>query len=139
MPSPSSAQRSRVRLESKPSAGPAIGLTPLIDVVFILLLFFMLASDLGWINQVEVDTSRVDTAAQDQRSAIFLRVHGDGSYSLVDERLDQGELKRRISTRLGLNPAQAVVVHPDGDVRLQSLIDILDQLTALGVSSLTLG
>ena len=37
------------------------------------------------------------------------------------------------------DPSQAVVVHPDGDVSLQSLIDILDHLTELGVSSLTLG
>lgn len=128
-----------MRLDPKRSAGPAIGLTPLIDVVFILLLFFMLASDLDRFNRVEVDTADAGTEAEDQRSAIFLRVHGDGSYSLVDERLDSRDLRLRISTYLERNPAQAVVVHPDGDVRLQSLIDILDQLTALGVSSLTLG
>ena len=116
-----------------------IGLTPLIDVVFILLLFFMLASNLDRFNRVEVGTADVGTAAQDQRSAIFLRVHGDGSYSLVDERIDAADLKRRIGAYLERNPTQAVVVHPDEDVRLQHLIDILDQLTELGVSGLTLG
>lgn len=128
-----------MRLESKRTAGPLIGLTPLIDVVFILLLFFMLASNLDRFNRVEVGTADVGAAAQGQRSEIFLRVHGDGSYSLVDERIGAADLKRRISAYLERNPSQAVIVHPDDDVRLQSLIDILDQLTALGVSGLTLG
>jgi len=128
-----------VRLEPNRSAGPTIGLTSLIDVVFILLLFFMLASNLDRFNRVEVGTADAGPAAQDQRSAIFLRVHGDGSFSLVDERFDAADLKPRMGAYLERDPSQAVVVHPDGDVSLQSLIDILDHLTELGVSSLTLG
>jgi biopolymer transport protein ExbD len=128
-----------VQLKSRRTARPSIGLTPLIDVVFILLLFFMLASDLDHIYHVDVGTSKSGPAAQEQFSAVLLRVHGDGSYSLVDERIDESDLKLRISTHLERNPGQTVVVQPDGDVRLQSLIDILDHLTALGVRSLTLG
>ncbi len=128
-----------MRLDLTRVANPSISLTPLIDVVFILLLFFMLASDLNRFNGVELKASETSAGAQDQTSAIFLRVHADGRFSLVDERIDKTTLDYEISAYLDVNPAQAIVVHPDGDVRLQALIDVLDRLSELGVVSLTLG
>lgn len=121
------------------ATSPSISLTPLIDVVFILLLFFMLASDLNRFNAVEFNSSETSAGGQDQTSAIFLRVHGDGRFSLVDERIDETTLDYKISAHLDTNPTQAVIVHPDGDVHLQALIDVLDRLSELGVVSLTLG
>lgn len=121
------------------ATSPSISLTPLIDVVLILLLFFMLASDLNRFNAVELNSSETNAGVQDSTSAIFLRVHGDGRFSLVDERIDETTLDYEISAHLDINPDQTVIVHPDGDVHLQALIDVLDRLSELGVVSLTLG
>lgn len=136
---PANPRRSSVRLESRRGAGPAIGLTPLIDVVFILLLFFMLASDLNRFNRIEVTAAVSSDAAGDRHVSIFLRVHADGTFSLVGDRLAEPELMRTIGARLVRHPELAVVVHPDGDVSLQALVDILERLTSLGVGGITLG
>jgi biopolymer transport protein ExbD len=99
----------------------------------------MLASNLERFNRIEVASSDAGAQAGEQRSSLFLRVHGDGSFSLVDVRMNALTLERRIKAHLDRNAANAVVVHPDGDVRLQHLIDVLDRLAELGVAELTLG
>ncbi len=119
-------------------ARPGISLTPLIDVVFILLLFFMLASDLHRINALPLTASATTTGLPGPESALFLRVHRDGSFSLTDERLDKATLGHRIRSYLDHDPKRAVVVQADEDASLQSLVDALDQLTASGVVKLTL-
>lgn len=128
-----------MRLDARRPVHPTIGLTPLIDVVFILLLFFMLASDMDRLNRVEIATADSAATASSPGAAIFLRVHSDGTFSLVDRRLDEPELVRTISASLADNAVESVVVHPDGDVRLQALVDIIERLTALGVGSISLG
>jgi len=127
-----------VQIDWKRLSRPGISLTPLIDVVFILLLFFMLASDLHRINALPLAAPATTPGVSGSVSALFLRVHDDGSFSLTDQRLDQRALNRRIRSYLTLDPEQAVVVQPDGDVLLQSLVDVLDHLTAMGVVKLTL-
>ena len=139
MPRTENKRRSSVRLESSRRKAPSIGLTALIDVVFILLLFFMLASDLNRFNRVEIRTTEAGAAASSQGAALFLRVHGDDTYSLVDRRMEAPELIRTLSARLDSETVASIVVHPDGDVRLQALVDIIERLTELGVGSITLG
>lgn len=128
-----------MRLESRRGAGPSIGLTPLIDVVFILLLFFMLASDLSRFNHIEISAAGSAAATDERQASVFLRVHADGTFSLVGDRLAGPELIRMIGARLDRHPELSVVVHPDGDVSLQALVDILERLTSLGVGGITLG
>ena len=70
---------------------------------------------------------------------LFLRVHAEGVFSLVDERIDRDAMLRHVRSRLEEDPNQAVIVHPEDEVTLQVLIDVLDDLAELGVSRLTLG
>jgi biopolymer transport protein ExbD len=128
-----------VQINRRNFARPGISLTPLIDVVFILLLFFMLASDLHRIHALPLAAPTSTTGMSGSVSALLLRVHRDGSFSLTDQRLDNRTLSHRIRSYLVLDPEQAVVVQPDGDVLLQSLVDVLDHLTEMGVVKLSLG
>lgn len=98
----------------------------------------MLASDLHRIHALPLAAPTTTVGMSGSVSALFLRVHHDGSFSLTDQRLDKRTLNRRIRSYLALDPKQAVVVQPDGDVLLQSLVDVLDHLSAMGVAKLTL-
>ena len=98
----------------------------------------MLASDLHRINTLPLSTPANSKEISSSVSALLLRVHSDGNFSLVDERIDSHALTRRLRAYLDLDPGQAVIVQPDGDVTLQSLVDILDHLSALGATRLIL-
>lgn len=117
-----------------------VNLTPLIDVVFILLMFFMLASDLQqWrALTLNVPATRVTTTPANEE-ALRLRINANGEILLGDAVLSLDDLAARLRSILMGNPEQTVVVQPHGDVPVQILVDVFDRLTASGVQKLTLG
>jgi len=126
----------------RPSARrrPLVSLTPLIDVVFILLVFFMLATSfLDW-RAIGLETPRraapaTATSADTKTLRIDVRAHG---LSLDGQPATLEEIARDVAARLEGNPDQRVLVRPAPGVSLQRAVTVLDRLAALGVSAMAL-
>ena len=79
----------------QPPTGRLISLTPLIDVVFILLVFFMLASSfLDW-RSVDLTVSSGAGAATSAQRAILISLQADGSVSVGSKPIAQQTLSDR--------------------------------------------
>ncbi|GGB96723.1 hypothetical protein GCM10011352_23560 [Marinobacterium zhoushanense] len=113
-----------------------ISLTPLIDVVFILLLFFMLSSSFSQWRQLDLP---IPTAAKaDAREVILVRLlDNDGTISIDGEQLSlmAGErLSEVIAARqgvFGIDVAEGV--------HTQSLVRLVDALKLAGAETVSLG
>jgi biopolymer transport protein ExbD len=116
-----------------------VNLTPLIDVVFILLMFFMLTSDLQqWrAMQLNVPAAQISTATS-REPALLVRINADGKITLDGSVLTLDSLETRLRAVVADNPEQGVVVRPHPDVSVQRMVHIFDRLTASGVRKLTL-
>ena len=125
-----------------PSAEPRrrralISLTPLIDVVFILLVFFMLASSfLDW-RSIGLTAPTAGAPAGTMEGAVLVEVRADG-LRLAGRPVTLDELDARIRTRLAEKRDQSVFVKPAPGVPLQQAVAVLDRLTAAGVTRLSL-
>ena len=115
-----------------------IGLTPLIDVVFILLLFFMLASSLTRLHAVALQSQSADGEQSTAPPALLLRVQADGRLDLNGKPLAAGELRAALTSWLTRRPDLSVIVQPADRVNLQALLQVFDQLAASGVPVLRL-
>ena len=128
-----------MRLERPPARRRSpIGLTPLIDVVFILLLFFMLASSLTRLHAVALQSQSADGESGDSPPALLLRVHADGELDLNGEPLATSELNATLASWLTRRPDLSVIVQPADRVNLQALLRVFDQLAEAGVPVLRL-
>jgi len=107
-----------------------IGLTPLIDVVFILLIFFMLASRLGDWRGLPV-VSAPGGGGGGMAGAVLLELRADG-LRLSGAPLDAAALAAR------LPPGRRVLLRAGDGVTMQALTALLDRLEALGVRDVTL-
>jgi len=120
----------------------AIGLTPLIDVVFILLLFFMLASSLTRLHALPVyadaDLGDTGAVADDQGDVLRLRIFADGSLDLDGTTLTLGELRAALSRRLQGRPDARLELLPADALDLQRLLLVLDEAATAGVPVLRL-
>lgn len=114
----------------------AISLTPLIDVVFILLLFFMLSSTFIQWRQIDVSApSESDTEVKTQR--IIKLISDDGQF-IVDGNTFSSTDKQAV-TRLIAEDKQAVyVIQVAAGLRTQSMINLLDSFKQAGAASVTL-
>ena len=114
-----------------------ISLTPLIDVVFILLVFFMLASSgLDW-RAVDLTVSSGSGDAQSPNPAIQIRLKADGSLSLGTEPMDIDALRTRMSAAIAEAPKRQIVIRSEPGVRLQRAVDTLDLLKAEGARNIS--
>ena len=126
------------RLASSPRRRRAlISLTPLIDVVFILLVFFMLASSfLDW-RAIELSAPAEAAAGATEQETLFVELRAEGLW-LSGEALTLDELERRLAARIGEAPEQRVVLRPEPGVSLQRAVEVLDRASKAGVTELSL-
>lgn len=130
-----------MRLETNHRRGiRAISLTPLIDVVFILLLFFMLASNF---QQWHALTLNVPAAAPGSPTGssqnLVLQLSNDGTLLSNGEAVLPGTLAKRTAHQSTDTSAQKIVIRPVKDVELQVLITVIDELSEAGIDALSLG
>ena len=113
-----------------------IGLTPLIDMVFILLVFFMLASNFHDWRAIPV-ASGGSGAGGGMRGALLVEVTPRGA-RLAGEALPLSELAAKLAARREENAGVPILIRPRGGVETGALVAVLDRLTAEGLADLTL-
>ena len=112
-----------------------LSLTPLIDVIFLLLLFFMLSSTFVRFAQVEITGGTASSTATGQTPDILIRIDGDAwqvNGASVDAGAAVAELKR-----LQEQGAARAVLLVRGDVSSQDLVTALERIRRETTLSLT--
>jgi biopolymer transport protein ExbD len=119
-----------MQLEDSAHRSRAPSLTPLIDVVFILLVFFMLVSSFVEWRTVAVDTPPPVSmgAAEEASEALRLQVFPAGRLVLDGEAATLDAVESHVRSL----PAPTVAVMPMDGLKLQGLVTVLDRLAAAG-------
>ena len=126
------------RLASRPQRRrTVISLTPLIDVVFILLVFFMLASSfLDW-RAIELAAPSTSRGQPSDDTPLLIEVRQEG-LRLDGRTLSLDSVAHEVAERLRQEPGQRVLVRPAAGVALQRAVDVLDRLVAAGAADISL-
>ena len=118
-----------------------ISLVPMIDVLLILLVFFMVTST--YLNLDMIPAHGADQPASERTIAetgpsqtLMIRLGADGGIALGGQRVDLLVLKDSLSRALKAAPLTQVVILPSGQAQTQSLISILDLAAEVGVQRL---
>ncbi|MFN7175494.1 MAG: ExbD/TolR family protein [Thermaurantiacus sp.] len=115
-----------------------VQLTALIDCVFILLVFFMLAGSIR-----PTDAFPVDVAASraqifgDEREAVIL-IRPDGAVALGDRAMTRPELLATVAEIVRQQPDALVQLKADGDTDADLVIGLMEDLRESGVGYLVL-
>ncbi len=125
----------RLELGRPRRSGVSLSLTPLIDVVFMLLLFFMLSTQFAHWRTMMLEATDASGAAVSDEKGVELWLREDGSADLDGLPVVLDEL----GTRVGAFTTVPIVVRAEGGVPLQRIVDALDALRATGVRGVSLG
>lgn len=110
----------------------AISLTPLVDVVFILLVFFMLASSfLDW-RSIEMKLPAPGMSGVGSTRVLVVGIEHGNAVILAGQPVDDGDLAEKLRRRLARNPAQALLIRVAETVPLQRAIQVLEVVEAAG-------
>lgn len=114
-----------------------ISLTPLIDVVFILLIFFMLASSFMEWRSIQLIAPAPAATGSAWERALLVEIRPNG-LRLSGEAVSLEMLAARVGERVAAKADQRVLVRPSPGVPLQAAVDVLDRLAAVGAVKLSL-
>ncbi len=142
-----------VTLRRRQRAGAPISLVPMIDVLILLLIFFMVTSsylNLDFIPAVQTENPETGATADTLPEAptetvppgavlpartLLVRLQADGLAVIAGQRLTAAEVTADVTARLALQPDLPVVILPSGAADTQDLVTLMDALAAAGASS----
>ena len=132
-----------MNLRSQRRDNPELNLTPLIDVVFLLLIFFMVSTTFEKDARIKVELPEAVTQDQEPEEAAVLRitVDAEGQYYIDDRQVVSSEpdiLKWAISKAADGRDDLSLVIDADGKASHQSVIRVMDAASQLGLVNMVL-
>ncbi len=128
-------------LKVEPLEEPYLNMTPMVDVILNLLIFFMLGSRFAAEErQVDIQLPKVSqaqplTAPPDE---IVINVFADGRIAIDQEDLTEDELESRLAEAHKRFQDQAVLIRGDGKVGYQSVMNVLSVCQKAEISKYSL-
>ena len=108
---------------------PELNLTPMIDIVFLLIIFFMVGTRFSEIEQqydIELPTAAAVQPMTSRPDALVPNVARNGNVAIDGDRIEIGELQARLEAARDAYPDQSVLIRGDGEGIYQSVIDVMD-------------
>ena len=115
-----------------------VNLTPLIDVVFILLIFFMLVSSFSQWRELPLELSTATSVSNSNPSISFVVLQRTEVISLNKQAITLKELLETLSAKLAVDAKHKIMLRAEQGVPLQQLISVLEKLKALAANNVSL-
>ena len=103
-----------------------INLTPMLDVVFIMLIFFIVTANFIKEPGLEINRPDSDTAETQENAAILIAVGPTGEVWMDGRRIDVRQVKANVVKLLADNPKGSVVIQADEKAVADTIIKVMD-------------
>jgi biopolymer transport protein ExbD len=127
--------RRRRRSESEAE----INVTPLLDIIFIMLIFFIVTT--SFVHEIGVEMNRTSNeplTTEEESEIIFVRIDGDGQIYVRDRQTDIRLVHANIEMNLAAMPDAAVVVAAARNSDAGLLVKVVDQARVAGAQQVSM-
>ncbi len=126
------------KYKKKHTISADISMTPMIDIVFQLLTFFMITSTFIQTSSLNVDLPEAKTSdsIQDQQNTITL--YKNNSITWNEQEISSADLPQKLLELAQQNPDATLVIQGDEGISYGNLIEIMDQARGAGLNKLSL-
>ena len=115
-----------------------INITPMLDIVFIMLIFFIVTT--SFVKEPGISPSRpfAQTAATKERGNIMIAVSRDDHIWMNKSRVELTGVRPLVEAARAENPESSVIIVADQAASTGMVIDLMDQVRVAGVTSIAL-
>jgi biopolymer transport protein ExbD len=115
-----------------------INITPMLDIVFIMLIFFIVTT--SFVKETGIDPRRpqAETARRAERANILIAVAENGQIWMNKRAVELGQVRNMVVAALAENPESRVVIFADTESETGAVIDLMDQVRLGGVYNIAL-
>ena len=115
-----------------------INLTPMLDVVFILLIFFIITASFVQETGIKVSLSQAESAVTQEKDPIRISIDRHGEIRVKDQVMDIRTLQGMLQKMHLENPQRAVIILADKASDNASLVKVLDQVHRAGIENIAI-
>jgi len=124
-------------IPSRRKSGFHIDVVPLIDVVFVILIFNIMSSTLSQQTGVDVDKPQAQSAGELNRQSILVAVTRDGSIHVNERQVDAGGLQDVLRRLLASSSSGEVVIVADRESSTGVLVGVMDACNLAGARKIS--
>jgi biopolymer transport protein ExbD len=115
-----------------------INMGPLVDMVFLLLIFFVVTTSFVKETGIDVHHSTAATAETKERGNIKLGISADGQVYMEGKRIDVRSVRALVERALAEDPESGVVIVADKDSNTGMVVQAMDQCRLAGAMNVSL-
>ena len=113
-------------------------ITPMLDVVFILLIFFIVTANFIKDPGLEINITDSETAEITENAAILIAIGPTGEIYMDGRRIDVRQVKANVIRLMAENPQGAVVMQADEKATAEKIIAVMDEVREAGVIDISI-
>lgn len=121
-------------LKKRSKVNAEFNMSSLTDIIFLLLIFFMLTSSVVAPNALNLKMpGRADTPASPSNERLDdVRIDNEGSFYFNNRRITAGELENRLQAKA--NGKYSMLISPDKQAPVEGVVTIMDMAMRLGIN-----
>lgn len=117
---------------------PEINIAPLVDMVFLLLIFFMVTTTFSKETGVDVSKPKARTSRTLTKENILIAVTKRGTIHIQNIQVNLKTLNAMVRRAIHEKPDSAVVIIADKDARVELVVDVMDECKLAGANKISL-
>lgn len=110
----------------------AVNMAPLVDLIFLLLIFFIVTTSFVRETGIEVDRPTASTAVSKQKGNILIGINKDGRIFFDKKEIDVRAVRAHVERALAESPEAGVVIVADRASQTGVVIKVMDQCRLSG-------
>ena len=127
-------RRKRVRQEEDAN----IDITPMLDIVFIMLIFFIVTATFVKESGIDVTRPDAETAVKQNRVAILIAIRDNNEIWINRRQVDLASVRANVEKLHAENPQGGAVIQADREAETGVLVEIMDQVRLAGVGAISI-
>lgn len=115
-----------------------IDMTPMLDIVFIMLIFFIVTT--SFVKETGIDVSRpnASTAERQERGNILIAIKPNGAVWIAKRKVELRAVRANVERLHAENPEGTVVIIADKEAQTGTLVEVMDQVRLAGVYNVSI-
>ena len=127
-----------MRRPSKQAEEKVADLTPMLDVVFIMLIFFIVTATFIKETGVEVNRPDTETAELKKTVSLLVGVGPDSGVWIDKKKVDIRNVRPTMERLHAENPKGGLVIQADGESKVEKVLAIMDAARAIGINQVAI-
>lgn len=115
-----------------------IDITPMLDIVFIMLIFFIVTTSFVKESGVTVSRPSAETAVEQKGNNILIAIRPNGEIWIDRRAVDIRAVRANVERLKAENPEGAVIIQADENSQTGLLVKVMDQTRMAGVSNISI-